>query len=78
MPLKKGKSDKAVSENISTLIKEGKPRDVAVATAKSIQRRAKMPSHTVKERKKKSTKRAKTKARKRSGHKSSHKGMTFE
>lgn len=33
MPLKKGKSDKAVSSNIKTLLKEGKPRAQAVAIA---------------------------------------------
>lgn len=35
MPLKKGKSKKALSKNISTLIKEGKPKDQAVAIAYS-------------------------------------------
>lgn len=33
MPLKKGKSKEVISENIATLIKEGYPRDQAVAIA---------------------------------------------
>ena len=78
MPLKKGGSEASVKSNIGTLISEGKKPSQAVAIAKSIQRRAKMPSHTTAERKKKA-KPMKSKGKKRNtGHKSGHsKGATF-
>jgi len=41
MPLKKGKSDKNVSSNISTLMGEGKKQKQAIAIALSIAGRSK-------------------------------------
>ena len=42
MPLKKGKSDKTVSKNISTLFHEGRPQKQAIAIALSLAGRSKV------------------------------------
>jgi hypothetical protein len=41
MPLKKGKSDKTVSQNISTLMGEGRKQKQAIAIALSVAGRSK-------------------------------------
>lgn len=41
MPLKKGSSQKVISQNISTEIKHGKPRKQAIAIALDTARRSK-------------------------------------
>lgn len=41
MPLKKGSSEKTVSQNIRELVSSGKPLDQAVAIALDVKRKAK-------------------------------------
>lgn len=48
MPLSKGKSQKSISKNISTLRHEGKPQDQAVAIAMSMAGKAKKKKKKVK------------------------------
>jgi hypothetical protein len=43
VPLKQGKSDKAVSSNVRQLMKEGRPQKQAVAIALSVAERGRKP-----------------------------------
>ncbi len=55
MPLKKGKSDRAIAGNIRELVKRGYPRDQAVAIA--FTKAARNPKKKARKRKKKGKKR---------------------
>lgn len=57
MPLKKGKSDKVVGENISELVHSGRPQKQAIAIAMSEAGRSKKKSSEAKKAKKKAKKR---------------------
>jgi hypothetical protein len=48
MPLNKGSSDKAVSENISRLVSEGRPQKQAVAIAMNVAGKSKGQNFPVK------------------------------
>ena len=52
MPLKKGKSDKAISKNISTLMHEGRPQKQAIAIAMSEAEKSKPKKKKAKKEKK--------------------------
>ncbi len=45
MPLRKGSSQRVISNNIATLIREGKPQKQAVAIAMDVARRSKKRRH---------------------------------
>lgn len=53
MPLDKGKSDKAVSSNISKLVKEGRPQKQAIAIAMNVAGKSKGQNFPIKAKDKK-------------------------